>query len=93
MQISGRPQTNFESSLLVQDLVRSGRGSRTSWWCGFRARSLKGVPTAAARVVGRECLQMTDRRISSASRSTVSSIFLFLVILTFTIHYELFLLQ
>jgi len=57
------------------------------------ARSLRGDPTAAAHVVSHECLQMTDRRINTASRSTVSSIFLFLVILTFTMHYESCLLQ
>ena len=35
-------------------------------------------------VVGHECPQMTDKRITSASWSTVSSIFLFLAILTLT---------
>jgi hypothetical protein len=83
MQSSGRPQTNFESSPLVQDLVRSGRGSRTSWWCGFRARSLRGVPTAAARVAGHNDGQST-------SRSNVPSVFLFLAFLTLPMRYELF---
>jgi hypothetical protein len=46
------PSDKLEGSPLVQDLVRSGRGSRASWRCGFQARSLRGVPTAAARVVG-----------------------------------------
>jgi hypothetical protein len=48
----GRPQTKLEGSQLVQDPVRSGRGRRASWRCGFQARSLRSVPTAAARVVG-----------------------------------------
>ena len=37
----------------------------------------------AACIVGHEYLQMTDRRINSSSRSTVSSIFLFLAILSY----------
>jgi hypothetical protein len=52
MQIFGHPRTKLEDSQLVQDLVRSGWGSGASWRCGFQARSLRGVPMAAARVVG-----------------------------------------
>jgi len=36
----------------------------------------KGVPMAAACIVGHECLQMTDRRTKCASWSTFPSIFL-----------------
>jgi len=54
IQIFGRPQTKLESSPLVQDLVRNGRGSRASWECGFRAQSLRGFLMVVDHVVGHE---------------------------------------
>jgi hypothetical protein len=80
---AGHPRMRHEGSPLAPDLVRSVRESRASWRCGFRVGSLRGVPTAAARLVGHECLQMTDRRNNSSSRSNVSSIFLFHTILSY----------